>query len=188
MVASRNREEDVYPAVAMGLLEIDQLGRVWRVAELRGNRWGPKKTRRTCQRRKAEHETGSGYLQVRIMLNGVRYHALAHRLVYLHLHGKIPANLTVNHENGIRSDNRPENLTLMTYSEQGIHANRVLGTAAGSNQHGMRNHQAKLTEHQVLEIKRRRNEGEKLKSIAADFGIAPQTVSRIARGDRRSRG
>ncbi len=67
------------------------------------------------------------------MLDGKRHHALAHRLVYRHFKGPIPAGLTVNHLNGMRGDNRPENLELATASEQKLHAIRVLGCRPEKN-------------------------------------------------------
>lgn len=87
----------------------------------------------------------------------------------------------------MKDDNRPENLELATYSEQMIHATRVLGTSAAAKQWGEANHRAKLTEVQVIEIRRRREGGERLAAIAADYGVAFQTVSRIALRDRWTR-
>lgn len=43
---------------------------------------------------------------------------------------------------------------------------------------------SKLTEDQVIEIKRRRASGEKLKSIADDYDVKFQSISKIARGSR----
>ena len=80
-----------------------------------------------CTPRRAENPTGSGYLQVRVMIGYSRAHALAHRLVWRHFNGPIPAGQTINHKNGNRSDNRPENLELATTSEQALHKIRVLG-------------------------------------------------------------
>lgn len=47
----------------------------------------------------------NGYVRIRI--DGILY--LAHRLVWLHLHGKFPAH-QIDHINGARHDNRPINL------------------------------------------------------------------------------
>ena len=88
MVASQHKEEAVYPFVLARIIRIDNQGSVWR------------------GRRRAENDTGK-YLQVRIMRNGVRHHALAHRLVWLHFWGAIPGNLQINHINGDGKDNRP---------------------------------------------------------------------------------
>jgi DNA invertase Pin-like site-specific DNA recombinase len=72
----------------------------------------------------------------------------------------------------------------MTTSEQAHHAIKVLKNHPSLEQDGPKNHRAKLTVKQVKEIKERRSKGEKLKSIAKDYGVTYQTVSKIARGDR----
>ena len=48
---------------------------------------------------------------------------------------------------------------------------------------GEQHHSAKLTDGDILEIRRRRADGETVSSIAAGFGISSTHVSAIARGD-----
>lgn len=179
----KNSEEAVYAAVTMGELEIDSEGRVWRIAARRADRWSGATRVIPCARRRAEHRTTLGYLMVRTMIDGKRHCALAHRLVYRHFMGPIRAGLTINHRNGSKSDNRPENLEPATHSEQQVHALRVLKVGR-TDQRGERNAMARLTEAQVSEIRSRRARGEKLKAIAADFGVTDRAVSKIARGQR----
>jgi hypothetical protein len=186
MVRSQHREEEAYVAVLMGELSIDQEGRIWRLGSRRGNRWtGGSDFHPLTVPRRAENPTGD-YLQVRVMINGVRHHALAHRLVWRHANGPIPGELTVNHKNGMGTDNRLSNLELATHAEQTKHAREVLGKIR--EQHGVLNSHAKLTTAEVLEIRARRAAGEKLAAIAADYDVAMQTVSKIARGTLRSLG
>lgn len=52
----------------------------------------------------------SGYYYIRFLQNFIA----AHRLVYLLHHGVIPENMVIDHINGVRSDNRIENLRLVT--------------------------------------------------------------------------
>lgn len=186
MVAPLFREVQVYEAVRSGELQIDQQGRIWRVSVRRGARWAPGTRVIPCMPRRAESRAGK-YLQVRVMIDGTRWYAMAHRLVWLHFHGPIPDGLTVNHKNGIWTDNRPANLELATSSEQTVHARTVL-MRGRLNQYGERNLMSKLTSEQVAEIQARRATGERLASIAADYPVCMQQISRIARGDRRSRG
>jgi hypothetical protein len=120
-------EERVYHAVVSGELTIDSAGMVWRVAARRWCRWTQSTVSIACSPRRAEKATPAGYLQVRSMVNGERANALAHRLVWRHFNGPLPDGMTVNHKNGIKADNRPNNLELATHSEQIIHAMRVLG-------------------------------------------------------------
>jgi hypothetical protein len=180
----KQNEEFVYQAVLSGDLEIMPDGTIWRLRKRGWNRWKKMAVSRPCKRVRAEHDCGD-YLQVRIMIDGVRVYALAHRLVFRHLKGPIPHGLTVNHKDGKKKRNAPDNLELATYSQQQIHATHVLKVGHACNQDGEKNSMATLSAQQVVEI-RRRAKGEKLLPIALDFGIAFQTVSRIARGDRRS--
>lgn len=185
MVASKQNEEFVYQAVLSGDLEIMPDGTIWRVRKRRWDRWRDKAISYPCKRVRAEHDAGK-YSQIRLMMNGVRVHALAHRLVFRHFKGPIPPGMTVNHENGQHKNNPPDNLELATSSEQQLHAVHVLKTSRLAHQHGEANKSAKLTDLQVEEIRIRRATGEKLQSIADDFPVSMQTVSKIAKGERRT--
>ena len=50
---------------------------------------------------------------------------LSHRIVYASKVGLLDPNKEINHKNGIKRDNRPENLELVTGSENMFHAYRV---------------------------------------------------------------
>ena len=178
---SKNVEDQAYHAVEMGEIEIDNMGRVWRLAVRRSNRWTRETKQVKCNRRRAEHDNGH-YLMVRVMIDGTRFHALAHRLVWRHFMGRIPAHLTINHKNGNKRDNRLENLELATYSEQRIHAIQVLNHSWIQN--GEKNAMAKLTNPQVLEIRKLRASGMKLKEIGDIFGVSFQAISKIAKHQR----
>jgi hypothetical protein len=182
----KQNELFVYQAVLSGDLEILRDGTIWRVRKRGWDRWKQKAVSRPCKRVRAERKGGKdgSYFQVGLMMDGVRVFALAHRLVYLHLKGPIPDGLTVNHEDGQKKRNHPDNLTLATYSEQQIHATRILKVGHACDQAGEKNSMATLTREQVIEVRARRSVGEKLNPIAEDFGIAFQTVSKIARFER----
>lgn len=180
---TKNNEIELYKAVEAGLLEIDSKGRIWKVAEMRGNRWNQNRAKHRVMRRRAEHDQGQ-YLQVRRMVAGKRTYALAHRLVWMHFNGPIPQGLQINHKNGNKKDNRPANLELATSAQNTRHAVRVLGVGRAANQHGEKNRNAKLTQAQVQAIRSRRAQGDSLKAIASEFGVTFQTVSKIARGNR----
>lgn len=182
MTKPKMNEEFVYQAVLSGDLEILPDGTIWRLRKRGWDRWKKIAVSRPCKRVRAEHDTGD-YFQIRIMVDKVRVYAVAHRLVWRHFKGPIPQGLTINHKDGKKKRNVPANLELATYAEQQIHAVRVLKVGHACNQSCEKNSMTKLLPDQVTEIRRRRAAGEKLLAIAVDFGIAFQTVSKIARGD-----
>lgn len=187
MTYIKRAEEMIYVAVLRGDMSIDDEGRIWRTAKRVGCRWTGNAISLPCSRMRAEKTLPSGYLMVRAMVDGVRWNGMAHRLVWRHLHGPLTQGLVVNHKNGIKSDNRPSNLELVTPSDNAKHAVHVLRRGTTLRQWGGSNPSAKLTERQVEAIRSRRAAGEPLVEIARDFGVVMQTISRIARGDRRQR-
>jgi hypothetical protein len=68
--------------------------------------------------------TPDGYVRVRAPkhpLCGSWPYILEHRLVWYEAHGPIPPGMVVHHINGIRHDNRLENLQLLTLGEHSRH-------------------------------------------------------------------
>lgn len=65
---------------------------------------------------------GDGYLSIRLNLNGKRYKFKVHRLVALTYLPNVNNKPQVNHINGIKKDNRLDNLEWVTASENMIHA------------------------------------------------------------------
>ena len=179
-----NTEEIVYRAVVLGWFEVRSDGSIWRIAQRHKSHWKGKVSVTAVTPYRIDAVVGLGYRAVKIMVDGSQTTTRAHRLVWRHFQGPIPEGLTINHKNGIKSDNRPDNLELATYAEQTRHVIDVLGTARCLRQNGESNAMRKLTEVQVKEIRRRREQGELLRDIAVDFGIAIQNVSKIARRTR----
>lgn len=182
---SKQTEERIYQAVLDGELRIDPDGSIWRVAFRQGRGRGGGTRVVPCEPRRAENRIPLGYLQVRAMFDWHRYHGMAHRLVYRHFKGPIPPGLTVNHRNGVKDDNRPENLELATAAEQLEHARTVLGHPNPfADQDGEANRQSRLTAADVRTIRARCAAGEVQAAVAIDFGIVHQTVSQIVRRKR----
>ncbi|GJD72606.1 hypothetical protein CFIICLFH_0823 [Methylobacterium goesingense] len=116
------------------------------------------------------------------MIEGRRIHCGAHRLVWQHLHGDIPEGFEINHDNGLKDDNRPRNLLCGTGGENVKHAHR----GGLIDQHGQKNPSAKLTDSQVAQIRLAYDKGGfTMEQLAARFGVRHQTVSKIVRGERR---
>lgn len=71
--------------------------------------------------------SGNGYMSVTLSRDGKKHQVTVHRLVAISFLDN-PNNLpTINHKNGIRDDNRVDNLEWCSYSENNKHAFRVLG-------------------------------------------------------------
>lgn len=79
----------------------------------------------------SQKTTASGYKSVAFWIDGKRKMFLVHRLVMLAFVEADSIRHLVNHKNGVRHDNRLENLEWCTKSENSTHAFRVLGRAHG---------------------------------------------------------
>lgn len=178
-----SNEKIVYKAVLDGIFEIDPAGRIWRVKNIdpAPSRWLREQRLVDCPRRRGEYKVG-GYLRVKILLNGKSISTAAHRLVWIHFNGEIPDGMTINHKNGIKDDNRPENLELATLFDQQKHAHYVLGVGGGHTEFGENNANAKLTVEQAAEIYRRAHAGETQESLGKEFGCSHRVVGLIKNG------
>lgn len=174
-------ERAVYEAVLSGEMEIDGHGQIWRLKKRTFDRWAGGVRTTPCNRVRAEVSSGDGYLQVRLMRDGKRVAAAAHRLVWLHFKGPIPDGMTINHKSGNKANNRPGNLELATYSEQRIHAIQELG-AKHHDVRGSKHPKTHLTEADVIDMRRRRKLGEMVKALALRFGVTQKAASAICRG------
>lgn len=120
----------------------------------------------------------SGYFRVAITLNGIRCRKYIHHLVALAYIGERPAKHDVNHINGVKTDNRPENLNYLTRAENmkharehGLHDNR-----------GERAYNAKLTGDDALLIHRGYFiAGLTAAQMAESLGVSERTVSDVLR-------
>ena len=113
--------------------------------------------------------SSDGYL--RVSLNGRVERA--HRIVLVAFFGPPGHKQQCNHKNGVKDDNRIENLEWCTSQENINHAFRVLGRQSAR---GERNRHAKLTAKDVHEIRARRAMGERLAKIGKAFGVSEVTV------------
>lgn len=120
-------------------------------------------------------KTKKGYGRIRY--KGKRY--LSHRFSYIQKFGGIPEDICVCH----RCDNptcvNPNHLFLGTVQDNNKDRDLKGRQVALS---GEKQGSSKLTSRQVLEIRKRRKNGEKLQDIADDYGITFSCVSVIARG------
>ena len=63
-----------------------------------------------------------GYIRVSCWWEGKIHYILAHRLVYLCLKGEIPDGHTINHKDGVKTNNHPKNLESVTFQKNMEHA------------------------------------------------------------------
>lgn len=128
----------------------------------------------------------AGYLGVCLSVDGKKHNLLVHRLVALTWLGS--SSLQVNHENGVKSDNRLSNLKYATPSENIQHGYNAglmektresakrMGSAKGEDSGG-----AKLSDAQVLELLKLKGRASQ-REAAKLFNISQRQVGRIWRG------
>lgn len=121
-----------------------------------------------------------GYKVVTLSRNLKKMRTGCHRLVAKAFIPNPHNKPCVNHINGIKNDNRVENLEWVTYSENEWHSFNVLNKRRNI---GEESSSAKLTEEKVLAIRRlhRINPKYNRKIIAAKFGMHPNSLNDITR-------
>jgi hypothetical protein len=120
--------------------------------------------------------TNCGYFRVAVRLPGDGMKKrLIHRVVWEAVNGPIPDGLQINHKNGDKSDNRIENLELVTASENVVHAFQTgLRVPVRGN--------ARLTEDDVRSIRAEYEPGMvRMQDLAVKHGVALRTISFIIR-------
>jgi hypothetical protein len=168
-----------------GVLRIDDDGVVWRLKESRRGAWVDVPTRR------AEHPGGKGYLRVSLHVPILKRLAIvmAHRLVYEWHVGPIPFGMEINHKDLVKTNNRPNNLEVVTGVENNRHSRahgRTPPWALAKTQAGRewRPGQKMLTEKQKAEAIRMRQAGALLRTIAESLGISitrAHSITQVAR-------
>jgi len=121
------------------------------------------------------HPNHDGYLKV--SLGDKKF--LVHRLVAVAFIGRAPEGKpTVNHKDGVKTNNDPANLEWASRKDQARHRDH-LGLRAPDFAQGAKNGKARLTEGDVLSIRKRHSEGEPIKDLANEFGVSYQTGTDI---------
>lgn len=168
----RQLEQVFCDLVRDGKFRVDEQGRIWR-GDLSGER-------------RAEHQMPlpDNYLHVRFVYNGARRTVTAHRCVYALVHGSISDDLVINHLNGVKDDNRPANLELVTQSENRKHA---WATGLIKCRNGERYAGAKLSDDEVAALRTDYAAGQHTQTdLAKRLGVSVAAVSRIIKGHARA--
>ena len=101
-----------------------------------------------------------------------------HRIVAHAFLGPRPEGYQINHKNGIKTDNRIENLEYVTPKQNTLHAIKIgLRNAIGEG-HGS----SKLTNSDVLEIRRLHQDGISGRTISKKFPVGKSAVGYILSG------
>lgn len=120
-----------------------------------------------------------GYKSVVLVKNKVKRTTRLHRIVALTFIPNPENKPCVNHKNGIKTDNRVDNLEWVTYSENEIHSIKRLGK---KKKKGQDSPLAKLNDETVIKIKIQLQKGEKSSNIAKMFNVSPQHICCIKKG------
>jgi hypothetical protein len=120
-----------------------------------------------------QNKNKKGYLMV-TLYGEIRKTFTVHRLVLSNF-SKLEIDKQINHINGVKTDNRIENLEWCTNIENQKHAfeNGLLDSKMG-----VKNFWAKLTNEQVLDIKRK-GKYSTWKKIGQDYAVSDTTIRRI---------
>lgn len=154
------------------LYEVSNLGRVKGLEKVRvigngGIRVYPETIFKSCRNTK-------GYCVVILRDYGYNKTFSVHRLVAEHFIDNPNSLRQVNHKNGVKSDNRVENLEWCTYQENNAHAKRT-GLLRSE---GELNYMSKLNSTQVLKI--RSLKGIKsIKELSAEYSVTKESIYNI---------
>lgn len=124
--------------------------------------------------------TIDGYYRATMSIDGKSKRVLVHRLVAIAFIDNPKNKPFINHINGIRNDNRVENLEWCTNSENVIHSIKL----NGYKQHGDNSSRAKLNSKQVKEIFKSSGSSAE---VALKYKISAKTIRDIRVGKSWSR-
>ena len=176
-----NKEQTL---ILSGLFEIDSDGTIWRIAKRHGRGVKPGggyykgAATSACPKVRAEYKTRDGYLLVTATINKRKIVTGAHRIVWTYFNRSIPRGLTINHKDGVKDRNKPDNLELATYREQRLHALNVLHRRRW-HPVGALHPKTHLSEVDVLEMRRLRDSGLMVKDIADRYNMTKKATSAI---------
>lgn len=122
-----------------------------------------------------------GYKQVTLLMNGVPKSARVHRIVASAFIQKTDKQTEVNHINGVKTDNRVENLEWVSRETNMQHA---YDFGLKKKMYGAKNGSAKLNEKRVAEIRKLFRSGKYTKlKLGEIFHVTDATIGNIVRNE-----
>ena len=162
-----------------GFYEVSSLGKIRSVERMVDGRnaHGPHKRRQRSVLLKQTPAKRTGYLYACLCKDGEVSVRTVHSIVCQAFHGPRGDGQECSHRNGVRTDNRAENLAWLSHLENMRHRD-----AHGTANKGEKAHQAKLTANDVHEIRRLRASGVSGTSLAKKYGVHYSTIYYAASG------
>ncbi len=159
--------------VKKGVFRVFENGEIYRCKTKHGFPYKYK----DCEPRLIRTEN-NGYIWIQYWYRGKRIRVHGHRLVWTYFNGEIPLGKETNHKNGIRNDNRLENLEIITHRENTLHALNILKREFGVK--GEDCTFSKLKEEDIKEIRRLRSEENMSQfQISKIFSVSEQNIGHI---------
>lgn len=160
-----------------GLYSVSSIGRVRSEPRIESARDGKVRPRRGTML--SIYTTDDGYPRAALSMNNKSRHILVHRLVAEAFIRPIPDGMEVNHIDSVRSNNRVENLEIVTPSENVRHAFRY-GFRSPEMTSGERNGRSRLSVADVLFIREAVASGSAAQhELAESLGVGRATVSHV---------
>ena len=161
-------------------IEVTRSGRIrtcWHKKE-RMSRWGKKVICEFAPREYKPRISDNGYMRVSVQRNNRRGPLYAHRLIAFAFVSGYKEGYHVNHINGVKTDNRPENLEWVPLETNVKHSWRT----GLCDVRGEKNGTAKLSARRVRAIRRALALNMPLSTVACIAGVTRNTIRSIKDG------